>query len=105
MELRTIDPRKLKPSPNNPRHCAAGDFLDAQMLASIKAIGLVQPPLVQTQGKKLVIVAGHRRVAACVAAELPTIPVLVMDEADAALGPMRSISENLVRADMLDCAL
>ncbi len=100
MELRTVDPRKLKANPNNPRRCSAGDYLDAQMLASIKSIGLVQPPLVKEKGRKLVIVAGHRRVAACVVAELPEIPVLVMPEADAAVDPMRSISENLIRADM-----
>ena len=41
MELRTVDPRKLKANPNNPRRSSAGDFLDAQMVASIKAIGLV----------------------------------------------------------------
>jgi len=100
MELRTVDPRKLKANPSNPRRSAAGDFLDAQLVASIKAIGLVQPPLVKEEGKKLVIVAGHRRAFACVAAGLTEIPVLVMDEADAAIDPMRSISENLIRADM-----
>ncbi len=100
MELRTVDPRKLKSNPNNPRRTSAGDYLDAQMLASIKAIGLLQPPLVKEEGKKLIIQAGHRRTAACVAAGLPEIPVLVIAEADAMIDPMRSISENLVRADM-----
>jgi len=70
------------------------------MLASIKTIGLLQPPLVKEEGKKLVIQAGHRRTAACVAAGLPEIPVLVMADTDAMIDPMRSISENLVRADM-----
>jgi len=95
-----LDPRKLKGNPNNPRRTSAGDYLDAQMLASIKAIGLLQPPLVKEEGKKLIIQAGHRRTAACVAAGLPEIPVLVIAEADAMIDPMRSISENLVRADM-----
>ena len=102
MEIRTVDPRKLKANPNNPRKTAAGDFADAQLTASIKAIGLVQPPLVKEDGKKLVILAGHRRTAACVAAGLSEIQVLVMaeDGADTAIDPMRSISENLIRADM-----
>lgn len=97
MELRTVDPRKLKSNPNNPRRTSASDYLDAQMLASIKTIGLLQPPLVKEEGKKLIIQAGHRRTAACVAAGLPEIPVLVIAEADAMIDPMRSISENLVR--------
>ena len=100
MELRTVDPRKLKANPTNPRRSAAGDYLDAQMIASIKSIGLVQPPLVKEEGKKLVIVAGHRRVIGCVAAGLTEIQVLVQPEADAAVDPMRSVSENLVRAEM-----
>jgi len=100
MELRTVDPRKLKANPNNPRRMAAGDAMEAQMVASIKAIGLVQPPLVKEEGKKLVILAGHRRVAGCVAAGLTEIPVLVQAEADAAIDPMRAVSENLVRAEM-----
>ena len=100
MELRSVDPRKLKANPNNPRRTAVGDAFEAQMVASIKAIGLVQPPLVKEEGKKLVILAGHRRVAACVAAGLTEIPVLVQSEADAAIDPMRAVSENLVRAEM-----
>ncbi len=100
MELRTVDPRKLKANPNNPRRMAPGDVFEAQMVASIKAIGLVQPPLVTEEGKKLVILAGHRRVAGCVAAGLTEIQVLVQSEADAAIDPMRAVSENLVRADM-----
>ena len=100
MELRSVDPRKLKANPNNPRRTTAGDAFEAQMVASIKAIGLVQPPLVKEEGKKLVILAGHRRVAGCVAAGLTEIPVLVQSEADAAIDPMRAVSENLVRAEM-----
>ena len=100
MELRSVDPRKLKANPNNPRRMAAGDVFEAQMVASIKAIGLVQPPLVKEVGKKLIILAGHRRVAGCVAAGLTEIQVLVQAEADDAIDPMRSVSENLVRAEM-----
>ncbi|NPD66292.1 ParB/RepB/Spo0J family partition protein (plasmid) [Lichenicola cladoniae] len=100
MELRTVDPRKLKANPNNPRRSSAGEFLDAQMAASIKSIGLVQPPLVKEDGKKLIIIAGHRRVAGCIAAGLPEIQVLVQPEADTTIDPMRAVSENLVRAEM-----
>jgi len=102
MELRLVDPRKLKDNPNNPRRSAAGEFADAQLTASIKAIGLVQPPLVKQDGKNLEIIAGGRRKKCCIAARRFEIPALVMtaDEADALLDPMRSVSENLVRADM-----
>ena len=102
MELRLVDPRKLKDNPNNPRRSAAGEFADAQLTASIKAIGLLQPPLVKEAGNNLEIIAGGRRKKSCIAARRFEIPALVMtaDEADAFLDPMRAVSENLVRADM-----
>ena len=102
MELRLVDPRKLKDNPNNPRRSAAGEFADAQLTASIKAIGLLQPPLVKEAGNDLEIIAGGRRKKSCIAARRFEIPALVMtaDEADALLDPMRAVSENLVRADM-----
>ncbi len=102
MELRLVDPRKLKDNPNNPRRAAAGEFADAQLTASIKAIGLLQPPLVKQAGDELEIIAGGRRKKSCIAARRFEIPALVMsaDEADAFLDPMRAVSENLVRADM-----
>ena len=102
MELRTVDPRKLRESPFNPRKTPAGKDADAQLVASIKAIGLRQPPLVrETDGADvLTIEAGHRRVKASIKAGLKSIIVLVQDEADTKAGPMVAVAENVVRADM-----
>ena len=100
MELRLLDPRKLKANPNNPRRTKAPPQDDAQLAASIKAIGLMQPPMALETGKKLTILAGHRRVAAAIEAGLSEIPVLVQAEADGQLDPMRSIAENLIRTEM-----
>ncbi len=108
MELRTIDPRKLKANPNNPRRTAASPQADGQLLASVQARGIIQPPLVKitgTTGKSvdvLTIDAGHRRVAAAIKAGLKEILVLVEDAADeqALSDPMNAITENLVRAEM-----
>ena len=99
MELRTVDPRTLKVNPANPRRSAAGEHPDAQMVANIRAVGIVHPPLVRADGKALVIVAGHRRVRAAVAAEMPEILVLVHDADDGA-DAVRALSENVVRAQM-----
>ncbi len=101
MELRlAVDPSVLKPNPKNPRLTAPPDFLDGQILASVKAIGLIQPPLVYEMGGDLVIDAGHRRVRACVAAGLSAIPVLVVPVRGDAPDPMRAVAENVVRAEM-----
>jgi ParB family chromosome partitioning protein len=65
MDLRIVDPRKLKANPHNPRRTKASPEADAQLAANIKAIGLIQPPRVKEVGKKLEVIAGDRRVRCC----------------------------------------
>ena len=97
MELRTVDPRALRTNPANPRRTVASPEADAMLAASIAAIGIIQPPLVRTDGDELAIVAGHRRVAAAIATDLSGIQVLVTEVADGS-DDMRALSENIVRA-------
>lgn len=99
MELRTVDPRNLKANPDNPRRTAAGDHADLQFVANIKAVGIIQPPVVRPEGEELIIVAGGRRVRAAIAAGLSEILVLVRD-ADDGSDNVRALSENVVRAQM-----
>jgi len=99
MELREVDPKSLIPNPNNPRHTEAGAFADLQIVASIKAVGILQPPVVREEGDELIIVAGHRRVRAAAAIPLPKIHVLVRDPDDGA-DSVRAVSENVVRAPL-----
>ena len=98
-ELRSVDPRTLKPNPNNPRITMAPQAMDDQLLASITAIGIIQPPVVREIDGDLVIKAGERRVKAAIRADMPVIDVLVRETDDAQV-PMESLSENLVRAAM-----
>jgi len=98
-ELRSIDPRTLQSNPNNPRRTPASPAMDEQLLASIRAVGIIQPPCVTPKGDGLTIVVGSRRVKAAIAADLPSIDVLVCD-ADEAADAMRSVAENLIRASM-----
>ena len=69
------------------------------MLASIRAVGIIQPPCVIAKDDGLMIVVGDRRVKAAITAELPLIDVLVCD-ADEAADAMRAVAENLIRASM-----
>jgi ParB family chromosome partitioning protein len=98
-ELRSVDPRTLQSNPNNPRRTPASPAMDEQLLASIKAVGVIQPPCVTPKDGGLMIVVGNRRVKAAITAELPLIDVLVCD-ADEAADAMRSVAENLIRASM-----
>ena len=99
MELRHVDPRNLKPNPNNPRRTAPSEHADRQMIANIKATGITQPPVVRPDGDDLVIVAGHGRVRAAIGAGFAEILVLVRGADDGA-DNLRSLSENVVRAQM-----
>ena len=98
-ELRNVDPRTLKPNPNNPRRTPAPAAMDDQLLASIQAIGIIQPPVVREQDGDLIVKAGDRRVKAAIKAGLTMIDVIVND-ADEAQVPMQSLSENLIRASL-----
>src|SRR6202790_3381365 len=98
-ELRSVDPRTLQANPNNPRRTPASLAMDEQLLASIKAVGIIQPPCVSVTDRGLMIEIGDRRVKAAIKAELPVIEVLVCD-ADEVADAMRSLAENLIRASM-----
>jgi ParB/RepB/Spo0J family partition protein len=99
MELQTVDPRTLKFNPNNPRRASAGDDADQQFVANIKAVGIIQPPLVREIDGHLEIVAGERRVRAAIAAAFSEILVLVKGPDDGG-DALRAVSENVVRANL-----
>jgi len=98
-ELRSVDPRTLQFNPHNPRRTPAPPAMDEQLLASIKAVGIIQPPFVTPKDDGLMIVVGNRRVRAAIKADLAVIDVLVCD-ADEAADAMRAVAENLIRASM-----
>ena len=67
MELKKVDPRLLKEDPLNPRRSPAAPAYEDQLLANIQAVGLIQLPLCKEREGEFFIVAGHRRVQACIA--------------------------------------
>jgi ParB/RepB/Spo0J family partition protein len=98
-ELRTVDPRSIKLNPQNPRTTAVPKEIDQQLVASILAIGLLQPPLVREIDGALVIIAGDRRTKAAIAANKKMIDVYVLDGSEGS-DAMASLSENLIRVSM-----
>ena len=99
-ELRSIDPRILRPGPHNPRHAPVPPAMDQQLLASIRAVGIIHPPYVTPIDEGLVIVAGRRRVKAAIAADLPAIDVLVCDADEAARHRDAGRHRRSIRASM-----
>ena len=57
-ELRSVDPRTLKPNPNNPRTTPVPKIMDDQLVASIIAIGIIQPPVVREIEQLITQLAG-----------------------------------------------
>jgi len=73
MELKFVDPRALKENPDKARRSKSSPQADALLLATIKVVGIVQPPVVAPEtegGNGFVIDAGHRRVKQAIAAGL-----------------------------------
>jgi ParB family chromosome partitioning protein len=96
-ELRSVDPRTLKPNPNNSRTIPVPKEMDLQLAASIAVIGLLQPPVVREIDGELVVRYGDRRTKAAIAAGKDIIDVYVLDGNESA-DFMASLVENLHRA-------
>lgn len=101
MQLLEVNPGTLTPSGSNLRS-KIGDLAD--LVASVKSHGILEPlvcrKVTNDEGAEVIeIVAGHRRHAAAVKAELATIPIVVKemtdDERDEAM-----LIENLQRVDL-----
>lgn len=102
MEIKLVDPRSLVENPDRARRSKSSPQSDALLLATIKAVGIVQPPVVAPQvdgGNGFVIQSGHRRVKQAIAAGLDEITVLVGDPAEDG-GAMRSMVENIARENL-----
>ncbi|RWN57685.1 MAG: plasmid partitioning protein [Mesorhizobium sp.] len=102
MELKFVDPRALKDNPDKARRSKSSPQADALLLATIRAVGIVQPPVVAPEadgGNGYVIDAGHRRVRQAIAAGLEEIAVLVIDRAEDG-GAMRSLAETLAHEQL-----
>ena len=99
MQILKLDPRALKDNSDDARRSKSSPQADALLLATVKAVGIIQPPVVSPQtdgGNGYIIQAGHRRVRQAIAAGLEEIEVIVREAANDN-GAMRSMVENIAR--------
>ncbi len=99
MHVMKVDPRALNENPDRSRQTKSTPQADLLLLATIKAVGIVQPPVIFPQtdgGNGYVIDSGHRRVRQAIKAGLEEIEVIVVEAANDN-GAMRSMVENLAR--------
>jgi ParB family chromosome partitioning protein len=71
----------------------------AELAASVRESGIVQPILVRRRGERYQIIAGERRFRAAEAAGLPTVPVVVRDVDDEHLLEL-ALVENIQREEL-----
>lgn len=103
MQILKLDPRALKDNPDDTRRSKSSPQSDALLLATVKAVGIIQPPVISPEvdgGNGYIIQAGHRRVKQAIAAGLDEITVLVVEAANDN-GAMRSMIENIAREPLL----
>src|SRR3546814_20855669 len=99
MRVMKVDPRARKENPDRVGESKSSPQADALMLATSKAGGIVQPPVVAPEpdgGNGYIIDAGHRRVRLAIAAGLDEIEILVADAATDN-GATRPMAETPVR--------
>jgi ParB family chromosome partitioning protein len=89
---------ELEPNPFQPRLSIDPAKL-AELAASIRASGIVQPILVRRRGDRYQIVAGERRWRAAEAAGLASVPVSVRDVPDEQLLEL-ALVENVQREEL-----
>lgn len=102
MELKFVDPRSLKDNPDKARRSKSSPQADALLLATIKAIGVVEPLIVFAEadgGNGFVIDQGHRRAKQAILAGLEEIAVLVVPRAEDG-GAMRSLATSITHEQL-----
>lgn len=94
-----VDIKDISPNPRQPRTHFDQTALD-ELIASIKEIGILQPPVVrQTKPGKYELIMGERRFRAAKAAGLTSIPVIIRQTTDNEL-LREALIENIHRSQL-----
>lgn len=93
-----VEVGRIKPSPWQPRHHFSHEA-HAEMVASVRERGVLQPLLVRRSGEGFELIAGERRWRAATEAGLKDVPVLIKDVSDHEALELALI-ENLQREDL-----
>jgi len=88
----------IDPNPKQPRTVFNEDQL-AELTASIKEVGVLQPPVVRKKGDRYELIMGERRTRAAKLAGLTTIPVIIRQTPDNEL-LREALLENIHRSEL-----
>jgi len=93
---RLIPIEEIDPNPHQPRQ-SLGDL--AELTASVREKGVLEPLLVRRRGSRYEIIAGERRYRAAVDAGISELPCVVRESSDAEAMEI-ALVENLQRKDL-----
>ena len=94
-----VDIESIRPNPKQPRSIFDGSEL-AELAASIKEIGILQPPVVRKVGEnQYELIMGERRLRASKLAGLSRIPVIIRETGDNEL-LREALIENIHRSNL-----
>jgi ParB family chromosome partitioning protein len=99
VQYRELDLDQIAPNPMQPRQSFSQERL-AELAASVKANGIVQPLIVRRNGSGYTIVAGERRYRAARMAGLTQVPSVIMDDVDDVRMLELALVENIHREDL-----
>lgn len=95
--LRIVRVDAIQPDPNQPRKHFDEASL-AELAESIRAVGIIQPPVVSSQGDSYLLVSGERRWRAARLLGLETIDVIVRDDLEARAQIVENIQRDALTA-------
>lgn len=93
-----LDPTRIEPSPYQARTVFDPEQIE-QLAQSIRANGLLQPITVRRTATGYQLIAGERRLRACIRAGLEKVPALLYDPTDAQAAAL-GLLENLQRQEL-----
>lgn len=99
VHYRNLPLDQIAPNPMQPRQTFNKERL-AELAASLKANGVVQPLVVRRNGAGFTIVAGERRYRAARLAALTQVPAVIMDDLDDVRTLELALVENIHREDL-----
>lgn len=98
IQLETIDLSKIHPQKTAGRFDASSSGIN-ELAASIREVGLLQPPVVRKMAGGYELIAGQRRLLALAMLGWDTVECIIIGTDDETAGLM-TITENLQRADL-----
>ena len=97
-EIVAVDIATIRPNPFQPRREFSEAEL-AELAASIREHGVLQPIVVRPEGEGFQVIAGERRLRACQHVGLATVPAIVRDADDTQMLEL-ALVENIQRTDL-----